>query len=116
LSADGKRLRFLESHHRKQSAELSAREVADQEYRLTSVGYDGRTAVLTLEEIAHLPALRPVTLATIPKRIRRQSVRNGKVKVLVSNGVPVLCTPVVSIEIGREVQKVEERVEVPKAA
>jgi hypothetical protein len=116
LSADGKRLRFLASHHRKQSAELSAQETADQEYRLTSVGYDGRTAVLTLEEIAHLPSLRPVILATIPKRIRRQAIRNGKVKVLVSNGVPVHCAPVVSIEIGREAPKVEEKREVPKAA
>ena len=83
VSADGKRLRFLESHHRKQSAELSARESADQEYRLSACGYDGRTGVLTLDEISNLPAIRPIVLATIPKKMRSYSGRSGKVKILV---------------------------------
>jgi hypothetical protein len=58
LSPDGKRLRFLEDHHRKQSAELSAQETADQEYRLSAHGYDGRAGVRTLKEIANIPVLR----------------------------------------------------------
>jgi hypothetical protein len=64
LSADGRRLTFVEHHHRKQSAELSARETLDQEFRLSAAGYDSRSDVLTLEEIRNLPALRPVVLAT----------------------------------------------------
>jgi hypothetical protein len=116
LSADGKRLRFYESHHRKQSAELSAQEMADQEHRLSAGGYDSRETVLTLEEIAHLPVLRPVVLATIPKRIRRPSIRNGKVKILVQNGVAVRPAPVVSIDSARGARKIQESVENPKAA
>jgi hypothetical protein len=130
LSADRKRLRFpigsneihlyksedLESHYRKQSAELSAREIADQEYRLSGIGYDGRTRVLTLDEIANLPAIRPVVLATIPKKMRSYSKRSGKVKILVQNGVPVHRAPVVSIEVGRKAGKMREKVETPKAA
>jgi hypothetical protein len=109
-------LRFLESHHRKQSAELSARESADQKYRLSACGYDGRTGVLTLDEISNLPAIRPIVLATIPKKMRSYSGRSGKVKILVQNGVPISRAPVVSIEVGRKVSKVQEKVEAPKAA
>ncbi len=116
LSADGKRLRFLESHYRKQSAELSAQESADQEYRLTSGGYDGRTRILTLDEIANIPVVRPAVLVTIPKKTRRQPRRNGKVRILVQNGVPLYRAPVVSIETGQKSRKVREKVEVPKAA
>jgi hypothetical protein len=108
LSADGRRLRFHESHYRKQSAELSAKEMADQEHRLKAAGYDSRETVLTLEEIAHLPVLRPVVLATIAKRIRRPSIRNGKVKILVQNGVAVPPAPVVSIDSARGARNIQE--------
>src|SRR5207248_5003352 len=77
LSADGKRLHFLESHYRKQSAELSARENADQEYRLSACGYD-RRAILTLDEIARIPVVRPTVLVTIPKNARSQARRKGE--------------------------------------
>lgn len=116
LSADGKRLRFIESHHRKQSAELSAQEMADQEHRLTANGYDGQARVLTLDEIAHLPAIRPVVLATIAKKIRRPSFRNGPVKFLMRDGIPAHRAPVVSINSGRSVRDVQENVQAPKAA
>src|SRR6185437_2984051 len=76
LSTDGKRLRFLESHYRKQSAELSAREIADQGYRLSAGGYDGR-GILTLDEIAKIPVVRPAVLVTTPKKARSQPRRNG---------------------------------------
>jgi hypothetical protein len=116
LSADGKRLYFLESHHRKQSAELSAREIADQEYRLTAGGYDGRTGILTLDEIAKIPVMRPAVLVTIPKKARSQPRRNGKVKILVRDGIPVYRAPVVSLKVGRKAGKMREKVERPKAA
>jgi hypothetical protein len=116
LSPDGERLRFIESHHRKKSAELSAQEMADQEHRLTANGYDGRTGVLTLDEIAHLPAIRPVVLATIPKKIRRPSFRNGPVKFLMRNGIPAHRAQVVSINSVRSVRKVRENAQAPKAA
>jgi hypothetical protein len=116
LSADEKRLRFYESHYRKESAELSAKEMADQEHRFSAAGYDSRETVLSLEEIAHLPAVRPVVLATIPKRIRRQSIRNGRVKILVQNGVAMYPAPVVSIASARRVPKIPETVQKPKAA
>jgi hypothetical protein len=116
LSADGKQLTFLEYHHRKESTELSARETLDQEFRLSATGYDGRSDVLTLEEIRNLPALRPVVLATNPKRVRRQSTRSGKVKVLVRDGVRIVQAPVVSIDIARRTAKMKEQPEVPEAA
>jgi hypothetical protein len=116
LSADGKRLRFLELHHRKQSAELSARKSADQEYRLTARGYDGRETVLTLKEISHLPALRPVVLATKPKRFRKSRIRHGEVKVLMQNGIPARDAPVRSIAVNRKISKIPEKVEAPTAA
>jgi hypothetical protein len=116
LSEDGERLRFIKSHHRKRSAELSAQEMADQEHRLTGNGYDGRAAVLTLDEIAHLPAIRPVVLATIPKKIRRPSFRNGPVKFLMQNGIPAHRAPVVSIDSPRGVRKLRENAQAPKAA
>jgi hypothetical protein len=116
LSADGKRLRFLESHHRKQSAELSAREIADQDYRLSTRGYDGRTGILTLDEIARIPVVRPTVLVTIHKKARSQPRRNGKVKILVRDGLPIYREPVVSIEVGRKAGKMRETVERPKAA
>jgi hypothetical protein len=100
LSADGKRLHFLESHHRKQSAELSAREIADQEYRLSACGYD-RRGILTLDEIAKIPVVRPAVLMAIPKKARRQPRRNGKVRTLVQAGLPMHLAPVVSIEATR---------------
>jgi hypothetical protein len=114
LSADGKRLQFLESHYRKQSAELSAREIADQEYRLSACGYD-RRGILSLDEIGNIPVVRPTVLVTIPKKARNQSRRNGKVKILVQNGIPVYGAPV-AIEVGRNAGKTRENVERPKAA
>lgn len=109
LSADGKRLHFLESQYRKQSAELSAREIADQEYRLSACGYDGR-GILTVDEIANIPVVRPTVLVTIPKKARNQSRRNGTVKILVQNGIPVYRAPVVSIEVGRNAGQTRENV------
>jgi hypothetical protein len=117
VSADGKRLRFIEDHHRKKSAELSTQQALDEEYRLTQCGYDRRQDVLTLNEIANIPVLRPVVLATIPKKMRSYSSRrSGKVKILVQNGVPIHRAPVVSIEAGRKLSKIQKKVEVPKAA
>jgi hypothetical protein len=115
LSTGGKRLHFLESHYRKQSAELSARETADHEYRLSACGYD-RRGILTLNEIAKIPVVRPAVLVTIPKKARSQPRRNGKVKILVQDGVPVYRAPVVSIEVGRKAGKMRENAETPKAA
>jgi hypothetical protein len=115
VSANGKRLRFLESHHSKQRAELSARDIADQEYRLSACGYD-RRGILTLDEIANIPVVRAAVLVTVPKKARSQPRRNGKVRILVQNGVPMHRAPVVSIEAGRKAGKIREKVEAPKAA
>jgi hypothetical protein len=114
LSRDGKQLTFVADHYRKKNAELSAREMLDQEFRLSATGYDSRSEVLTLEEIRNLPALRPVVLATNPKRVRRRSTRSGKVKVLVRNGVHIVRAPVVSMDIGRRTPKTKEQL--PEAA
>jgi hypothetical protein len=116
LSADGKRLTFVEDHHWKQSVELSARETLDQEFRLSARGYDGRETVLTLKEISHLPAVRPVVLATKPTRIRRPPTRHGAVKILMQNGIPVRRAAVMSIGTNRKISKIPEKVEAPKAA
>jgi hypothetical protein len=115
LSTDGKRLRFLESHYRKQSAELSAREIADQGYRLSAGGYDGR-GILTLDEIAKIPVVRPAVLVTTPKKARSQPRRNGKVKILVQDGIPMYRALVVSIEVERKAGKTRQKVQGPKAA
>ncbi len=88
--------------------------MADQEYRLSACGYD-RRAILTLDEIANIPVVRPAVLVTIPKKARSQPRRNGKVKILVQDGIPVYRAPVVSIEVGRKAGK-REKAEVPEAA
>jgi hypothetical protein len=59
--------------------------------------------------------VRPTVLVTIPKKARHQSRRNGKVKILVQNGIPVYGAPV-AIEVGRNAGKTRENVERPKAA
>jgi hypothetical protein len=115
LSADGKRLHFVESHYRKQSAELSAGVIADQKYRLSACGYD-RRGILTLDEIAKIPVVRPAVLVTIHKKAPSQPRRNGKVKILVRDGIPVYRAPVVSIEVYRKAGKMREKLEIPKAA
>ena len=43
--------------------------------------------------------------------MRRQPLRNGKVKILVQNGIPVYLAPVVSIEAGRMSGKMQEDAE-----
>jgi hypothetical protein len=63
LSACGTRLRFVETHHVTRSAELTAKELADQAWRLSARGYDAR-GLLRLDEIARLPCIRPVVLVT----------------------------------------------------
>jgi len=73
------RIRFIEADHRNQSA-----------YRLSVVGtdwgYDARGR-LRLEEIRHIPCLKPVELMTIPRKMRVSSPnRNGKVKIIFRAG------------------------------
>jgi hypothetical protein len=60
--------------------------------------------------------VRPAVLVTIPKKARSQPRRNGKVKILVRDGIPVYLAPVVSIKVGRKAGKMREKVERPKAA
>jgi hypothetical protein len=111
LSVDGKQLIFVEDHYRKQNAELSAREMLDQEFRLSATRIRRPQRRFTLEEIRNLPSLPPVVLATNPKRVRRQSTRNGKVTVIVRDGVRIVRTPLVSIDIARRTPKMKEQAE-----
>ena len=82
---------------------------------MTAGGYDGR-GILTLDEIAKIPVVRPAVLVTISKKARSQPRRNGKVKILVQDGIPMYRAPVVSIEVGRKAGKMREKVQRPKAA
>ena len=82
------RLRFLETHHAKRSAELTAQELADQAWRLSTVGYDARGR-LTLAEIARLPCVKPIALVTKQTKSRGTPRRNGKLRILVRGGAHV---------------------------
>lgn len=55
LSPDRKRLHFLDMHQHR-SAELNARELADQAWRLSTRGYDSR-GMLSQREVRGIPVV-----------------------------------------------------------
>jgi hypothetical protein len=64
----GDRLEFLPQHHTRVSMELTAQELEDQRYRLSSHGYDSR-GLLREEEIRRIPVVAAIwKLFTIQSR------------------------------------------------